>query len=70
MADLRKYFQVLGLLPTAGIAEIKKAYKRMAKAHHPDRFDDPVRKVLQEEMMKFQIAQKEQETALMGLPSR
>ena len=31
-----KYFAVLGIPPNSGDADIKKAYRRMAKRYHPD----------------------------------
>ena len=36
MADKRDYYEVLGLNKTAGEAEIKKAYRTLAKKYHPD----------------------------------
>ncbi|MBQ8818348.1 MAG: molecular chaperone DnaJ [Clostridia bacterium] len=36
MADKRDYYEVLGLSKGAGDAEIKKAYRSMAKKYHPD----------------------------------
>ncbi len=36
MADKRDYYEVLGLSKGAGDAEIKKAYRAMAKKYHPD----------------------------------
>ena len=37
MADQRDYYEVLGVSKNADAAEIKKAYKRLAMKHHPDR---------------------------------
>jgi DnaJ-class molecular chaperone len=34
---MRDPYQVLGVSPTAGEAEVKKAFRRLAKQHHPDR---------------------------------
>lgn len=34
---LAQYFQVLQLPPNAGIEEVKKAYRRLALKHHPDK---------------------------------
>ena len=36
MADKRDYYEVLGLDKSASEAEIKKAYRQLAKKHHPD----------------------------------
>src|SRR5437879_9989009 len=37
MAPQRDYYQVLGVSETATTDEIKKAFRRLAKQHHPDR---------------------------------
>ena len=37
MAQQRDYYQVLGVAETATTDEIKKAFRRLAKQHHPDR---------------------------------
>jgi curved DNA-binding protein CbpA len=34
------YYQVLGVAPTASVAEIRQAYARLAREKHPDRFTD------------------------------
>ena len=31
-----KYYRLLGLEPNAGIQEIKRAYRKLAKSYHPD----------------------------------
>lgn len=40
MADKRDYYEVLGISKNASEAEIKKAFKRLAMKHHPDRNED------------------------------
>jgi len=39
MADKKDYYDTLGLNQQASDAEIKKAYKKLAMKHHPDRND-------------------------------
>lgn len=38
------YYQLLGVAPSASVAEIRQAYARIAREKHPDRFTDPVEK--------------------------
>lgn len=38
------YYQLLGVAPSAGAGEIRKAYARLAKERHPDKFSDPAEK--------------------------
>jgi curved DNA-binding protein CbpA len=38
------YYQMLGVPPSASVAEIRQAYARVAREMHPDRFTDPVEK--------------------------
>jgi DnaJ-domain-containing protein 1 len=50
---------VLGLAPGAGDAEVAAAYRRLAKAHHPDRWltaDESVRRQHAEEMLRVNAA--------------
>src|SRR5438445_1237210 len=37
MAATKDYYQVLGVPETATVDEIKRAFRRLAKQHHPDR---------------------------------
>jgi curved DNA-binding protein CbpA len=37
-------YQLLGVAPTASTAEVRKAYARLARERHPDRFPDPEQK--------------------------
>jgi curved DNA-binding protein len=37
MVDVRDYYEVLGVPKTASAAEIKKAFRKLAREHHPDK---------------------------------
>ncbi|MBI2776868.1 MAG: J domain-containing protein [Chloroflexi bacterium] len=37
MVDVRDYYQILGVPRTASAAEIKKAFRKLAREHHPDK---------------------------------
>jgi curved DNA-binding protein CbpA len=38
------FYELLGIPPDAGAAEVRQAYVRLAKTRHPDRYPDPVEK--------------------------
>jgi curved DNA-binding protein CbpA len=37
MTTTTDYYGILGLTPDATLADLKKAYRRLARQHHPDR---------------------------------
>src|SRR5687767_12208902 len=49
MAD---YYAVLGLTSAASADEIKKAYLKLARERHPDRFPDPAEKAKAQDFFK------------------
>jgi curved DNA-binding protein CbpA len=36
-ASIADYYGILGLTPDATLADVKKAYRKLARQHHPDR---------------------------------
>lgn len=49
MADQRNYYEVLGLDRVASEEEIRDAFKRLARARHPDRFSGAERQAAESE---------------------
>lgn len=57
--DLESAYQVLGVSPDASDAEVKKAYRRLALNHHPDKvaaLGDDVRKAAEKKFQKINDA--------------
>lgn len=53
MSRLHQYYEILGLRPGATQADVKQAYRTLAKTWHPDRFShDPILKRQAEEKLK------------------
>jgi DnaJ-class molecular chaperone len=48
----RDYYEVLGLTKSATDDDIKKAYRRLSSAHHPDKHTDPAEKAKHEAVFK------------------
>ena len=49
----KDYYKILGVSKTANDDEIKKAYRKRALMHHPDRFPNETEEVKKEEEKKF-----------------
>ena len=57
MASKRDYYEVLGVSKSADDAEIKKAFRVLAKKYHPDNYaDSPVADVAEEKMKEINEA--------------
>jgi len=53
MSSMNRYYEILGLPPGASQADVKQAYRSLAKTWHPDRFNhDPTLKRQAEEKLK------------------
>jgi curved DNA-binding protein CbpA len=53
MSDLNRYYKILGIKVGTSQAEVKQAYRKLAKLWHPDRFSgDPVLQQQAEEKLK------------------
>lgn len=39
--DTQKFYDVLGITKNSSVADIKKAYRKLAIRHHPDKGGDP-----------------------------
>lgn len=50
--DKRDYYEVLGVNRNASDDDLKKAFRRLARQHHPDLQTDPARKKAEEEKFK------------------
>ena len=57
--DINSAYRVLGIDKTATIAEIKKAYRKMAIEHHPDKLEhlgEDIRKGAEEKFREINTA--------------
>jgi curved DNA-binding protein CbpA len=46
------YYEILAIPKTASTAEVRQAYARLAREHHPDRFTDPAEKARAHEFLR------------------
>jgi curved DNA-binding protein CbpA len=49
---MASYYEILGISKTASTAEVRQAYARLAREHHPDRFTDPAEKARAHEFLR------------------
>ncbi|HEY9597272.1 MAG TPA: DnaJ domain-containing protein, partial [Cyanophyceae cyanobacterium] len=58
MNTIHRYYEILGLQPGASQADIKQAYRNLAKNWHPDRFSDApqLKQKAEEEIKKINEA--------------
>lgn len=64
MPDKRDYYDILGLNKNASADDIKSAYKRLAKEHHPDVSKDPkAKEKFQEILEAYNVLSDEQKRA-------
>ena len=57
MASKRDYYDILGASKDSSAAELKKAYRKMAAAHHPDKVAHMGEEYLKGAKEKFQQIQ-------------
>jgi len=50
------YYDVLGVKPSAGIKEIKKAFRKLVRKNHPDLFTDEVKELQELKMIQINEA--------------
>ena len=68
----RDYYEVLGVTKGSQEAEIKKAYKRLAMKHHPDRNKDDkeaAEKKFKEIQEAYSVLSDEAESPALSLPA-
>ncbi len=64
------HYAILGIAPDAPLADIKKAYFRLAKLYHPDRHNDPAFADLQEKLETLFVGINEAYTVLTSREKR
>ena len=78
MSDSKQHYEILGLKPGASPAELKQAYRRLAKIWHPDRFthDSQLKqqaeekiKTINEAYQQLKLYQSESEQPLTSQPA-